>query len=167
MDHTQALALAGYNQWANQRLLRKVARLRWDELLAPAPLSHSSLLGSLVHLLDAQWYWRTGAQTGSLPLQTLTTADFTDFPTLKTRWQHEDEQLIEYIGSLTPTDLSGTVTYRWPQARPRTRPLWQIILHIVNHGTHHRSEIGRYLASLGHSPGDLDFMRYIVKLKDG
>jgi uncharacterized damage-inducible protein DinB len=46
---------------------------------------------------------------------------------------------------------------------PRTRLLWHILQHIVNHGTHHRSEIGNHLAVLGQSPKDLNFMKFVAR----
>jgi hypothetical protein len=36
-----------------------------------------------------------------------------------------------------------------PQARPRTRPLWHIIVDVVNHGTQHRSELALFLTAKG------------------
>jgi uncharacterized damage-inducible protein DinB len=163
MEPEQAITLIDYNAWANRRVLLKAAHLPWDRLNSDAPLSHHSLLASLVHILDTQWYWREGAQSSRLPTQTLSPSNFTNFSSLKKRWEIEDRQLSIFVRNLSPDTLHGFVTYSWPQARPRNKPLWHILMHIVNHGTHHRSEIGRYLASLNLSPGDLDFIKFVSK----
>lgn len=42
----------------------------------------------------------------------------------------------------------------------QSRQVKHILLHILHHATNHRGEVGRYLATLGHSPGDLDFLDY-------
>lgn len=163
MDLEQATTLFEYNAWANHRVLLKVLRLSAVELVAPAPLSHGSILADLVHIVDTQWYWRSGAQTGDLPVNTLSASDFAGLTALRVRWEEEDRLLLDYVQSLSPTELEGVVTYKWPQARPRTRPVWQILMHIYTHGVHHRSEIGRHLATLGQSPGDLDFIKFVLR----
>ena len=163
MEPVQAITLVEYNTWANHRILAKVSGLPASALTVESFLSHKTLLATLVHILDAQWYWREGAQTGALPVNTLTSADFASLQSLKRRWVKEDRLLLEYVKGLTPATLNGQVSYSWPRARPRTRPLWQLLTHIVNHGTHHRSELGQYLATLGRSPGDLDFIKFVSK----
>lgn len=164
MDKEQAITLVEYNTWANHRILLKAAKLPAASLLDGASLSHHSLLGTLIHILDTQWYWREGAQTGKLPIKTLEPADFPSLAALRKRWDEEDRLLLDYVHGLSADELNGSVSYNWLWARPRTRPLWQIIQHIVNHGTHHRSEVGGHLATLGQSPKDLDFIKFVAKM---
>jgi uncharacterized damage-inducible protein DinB len=161
MDRLQAITLVQYNAWANHRLLLKAARLSSADLSAEAGLSHHSVLGTLVHILDAQWYWRTGAQTGLLPHEQLSPSDYVEFRSLRRRWDLEDRLLLEFVSALPADAPLGTVSYRWRGARPRLRPLWHILQHIVNHATQHRSEIGNCLGALGLSPGDLDFIKFV------
>jgi uncharacterized damage-inducible protein DinB len=157
------LALVQYNTWANRRLLQAAARLSPEQLASPCWLSQGSVFSTLLHTLDTQWYWRLGCQEGELPIHSLSEAQLPDLSKLRQYWKAEDQRLETYVKSLTPEQAAGEVLYRWPRARYRSRPLWHIILHIVNHGTHHRSEIGQYLGTLGHSPGDLDFIEFITK----
>jgi uncharacterized damage-inducible protein DinB len=156
----EAIILTAYNSWANRRVILKAGHLDWEQLGAEAGLSHGSLLGELVHLIDTQWSWREGAQSGQIPGKTLAPGDFPDFRALRLRWELEDRRLEEYVGRLSAARLESRVSYSWARARPRSKLLWQILVHIVNHGTQHRSEIGGYLGKLGHSPGDLDFIKY-------
>ena len=163
MNPEEAITLVEYNAWANHRILLKAARLPWEQLNTQTGLSHHTLFGTLVHILDTQWYWREGAQSGNLPMQALSAADFASFASLKRRWELEDRLFLDFVGNLPAGQLQGPVTYSWPWARPRTRPVWHILVHIINHGTHHRSEIGGYLTTLGQSPGDVDFIKYVSK----
>ena len=40
-------------------------------------------------------------------------------------------------------------------------PLWQQMIHQVNHATQHRSEAAMMLTKLGHSPGWLDLLYFV------
>jgi uncharacterized damage-inducible protein DinB len=43
-------------------------------------------------------------------------------------------------------------------------PVWQMLLHLANHGTQHRSEAALLLTGAGRSPGDLDLIDYADSL---
>lgn len=165
MDKKQAITLVEYNIWANHRVLLKAAKLTSAQLLSETSVSHHTIMGTLVHILDTQWYWRKGAQSGKLPTKTLTPKDFPTLLSMRCKWDEEDRLFLQYVKGLSQSKLNSSVTYNWLWARPRSRPLWHILQHIVNHGTHHRSEIGQVLAVLGQSPKDLDFIKFVAKFK--
>ena len=50
---------------------------------------------------------------------------------------------------------------RWLDQEEEGISLWQMLAHVVNHGTQHRSEAAVLLTAAGHSPGDLDMVDYI------
>ena len=163
MRRSEAVALAAYNEWANRRLLSKATGIPQAKLKARAPLAHGSILACLLHMVDTQWYWREGAQFGDLPLDKLDLADFPTLASLRRRSAEEDRLLLAFVRGLSDRRLNGAVSYSWPRAYPRRRSLSHILLHIINHGTHHRSEVGRYMATLGNSPGDLDFITFVAR----
>lgn len=39
-------------------------------------------------------------------------------------------------------------------------PVWQMLVHVVNHGTQHRAEAAALLTAEGRSPGELDLINY-------
>ncbi len=44
-----------YNYWANRRLLGMAKKVTPEQFIAPSSHSFSSLQGTLVHTLDAEW----------------------------------------------------------------------------------------------------------------
>ena len=67
----------------------------------------------------------------------------------------------DYLAGLTDDDLIGIVRYTTDTGLQRERVLWHCLLHVVNHGTQHRSEAAALLTEYGHSPGDLDFTMFL------
>ena len=160
MDHQTMTTLIAYNQWANARLLRKIAHLTPQQLAEPNWLSRGNLFRTLLHTLDTQWGWRVACQQGMFP------PDFTenDFPNIRAMvkfWKEDDQLLLDYANTLSDAQLDQPVHYSWPRARTRSRTLWHVLFHIVNHSSHHRAEIGQYLHTIGRSPGDMDFVFFI------
>ena len=39
-------------------------------------------------------------------------------------------------------------------------PVWQMLVHVINHGTQHRSEAAVLLSAEGRSPGELDLIEF-------
>lgn len=163
LEPAQALVLAEYNRWANARVLRKAVLLAPRPLKAGCWLSRGSILRTLIHLADAQWFWRLACQTAEAPGRSLSEDDFADIGALREFIAAEDEQWVGFLAGLTEARRQSRHTFTWGRSRPRSRELWVLVMHALNHGTHHRAEIGQRLGELGHSPGDLDFLDFAAR----
>lgn len=161
MNTTNIQSLFDYNYWVNQRILDAAAGLSEEQFAASADVSHGSLRGTLVHALGAEWVWRLRCQ-GTSPKALLSQDDFPDLVSLRTRWDEEEHAMREYLAGLTDGDIAGTITsYSRTEGTRFEAPLWQILLHVINHGTQSRSEAAVLLTQYGHSPGDLDYMVFL------
>ena len=75
----------------------------------------------------------------------------TDWPRVYSGWQ-------EYLDGVA--DVAAPVSYQDLKGNAYTTPLWQIVLHVVNHATHHRGQAAGFLRTMGHAPPPLDLIFY-------
>lgn len=146
--------LVNFNFWANDRILAACQKLTTDEFtraVSPDP-GWGSLRGILVHTLDAEYGWRLILQ-GQEANNILEASDFETVAVLKTRWDIEKNAWVDYVNSLSTERLNRGYGEN-SQPGPN---VWQTMLHVIFHGTQHRSEAAAILTGYGHSPGDLDF----------
>lgn len=125
------------------------------------PVSFGSLRGTLVHLISAEWIWRMRASAGISPETMLDEASFPTIDAVKARFVLETEQMRRFLAGLDDAAIDRTVRYTNTKGTPFEDPLWQILLHVVNHGTQFRSEAGVVLTTFGASPGDLDLIAFL------
>ena len=88
--------------------------------------------------------------------------DLSDLEKVRAFWQRDEATMRAYLESLDDDAVNAEIDYGSAQGRAaQSKKLWQIVMHIINHGTHHRSELARYFTDCGHSPGDIDFMDFL------
>ena len=154
-DLTYIQSLYGYNAWANGHLLDAAASLSQADLAKELGASFGSVEGNLLHVLWAQGTW----------LQRFAGGDDPDVPrsgagtdTIREAYTTSNDALRDYVGSLRETDLANTLSYTDTLGNSYAPPLWQPLVHLVNHGTHHRAECAMLLTSLGSPPRQLDYI---------
>jgi uncharacterized damage-inducible protein DinB len=156
------LTLYDYTYWATRRVLAASSRLSPAQFTAPAPHSLGSLRGALVHTLDGECAWRTLYQHQTLAaFGALQEAMFPTVASVEQRWDEEERAMRAYLAGLSDDDLTAYIRYTTPEGAYRERPLWHCLMHVVNHGTQHRSEAAAILTGYGSSPGDLDFTTFL------
>jgi uncharacterized damage-inducible protein DinB len=62
---------------------------------------------------------------------------------------------------LSNEDVQRVVQFTTSHGEPCSAPLWQLMVNVVDHGTHHRSEATAILGKLGCSPGKLDLLVFL------
>ena len=162
MNKQDILTLYQYNQWTNAKILNAASKVTREGYLAPASFPHGGLRGTLVHALFAEWVWRNRWQ-GVSPTIRLKPEEFPTFESLRSRWTEEENHLMSFVGSLTDERLESKFSYRTTDGTPHERILWQAMAHVVNHGTQHRTEAAAILTDLGHSPGDIDMIYFLIE----
>ena len=162
MNKQDILLLYQYNQWANAKILNTAANVTQEQYLASASFPHGGLRGTLVHALFAEWIWRTRWE-GTSPITRLKPEDFPTFESLRTRWLAEEKHLMDFVDAVSDARLNSPFDYQNTSGKPFTQILWQVMAHVVNHGTQHRSEAAAILTDLGHSPGDLDMISFLIE----
>lgn len=153
--------LYDYNRWANARMLEAAARLTFEQLLHEHGHSWGSVHGLLVHMMSAEWIWLRRWQ-GESPKAVLNPSDFPTIEILRAYWDGLEAQLHDFVAAQTGESLESIVTYTNTKGRTFSLPLWQLMGHLANHGTHHRGELAAMFALLEAAHPEEDWYLYFL-----
>jgi uncharacterized damage-inducible protein DinB len=159
MNKQDILLLYKYDQWSSRKILDALSRVTDEQYLAPASFPHGGLRGTLVHALFADWIWRQRWE-GTSPSVRLKPEDFPTVESLRARWAEEEKLLMTFVENVTKEGLNSKFSYKATDGTPHERVLWQAMLHLINHGTQHKTEAAAMLTDFGQSPGDIDMILY-------
>lgn len=147
--------MVAYNKALNKKLWGSVMELTQAQFLQELPYSHGSVRDQMVHLAVVEERWLAGLKND--PAARRRTRDPQDFSTPESvykLWEEIAQEVDAYVDSLTREDL---------EARPRGMrgPIWQVLLHMVNHGTDHRAQVLRALHDFEASTFDQDLIIHL------
>ena len=149
-----------YNVWASRRLLHAVSALSAEELSRNFGTADKSILGTFAHLYMAESNWLARVQEGAAAIQRRTAEDH-QMETLLPKWTEVQNSWKTWAGQLPPEAPDRVIEYLDLRENKWAQPLWQILLHVVNHSTHHRGQISGFLRALGKTPPPLDFIAFV------
>lgn len=143
-----------YNEWANEKILATASRVSDEDLAKERTVSMGSIANELAHIVAAQESW-SSRLSEEAPPATPEPLGEDIVATLRKRYDASHAWLREYAGRLTDEELSRVIDIEW-QGNVYNYRAWKILMHLANHGTQHRAEVGIALLALDASPGDLD-----------
>jgi uncharacterized damage-inducible protein DinB len=152
-----------YSSWATQRLLDVAARLPPEELTRDFQTSDKCVLDTLAHIYAADRFWLSRALAQSRA--TFVDPEDRDLALLQTEWPALHQHWKLWLRDFSDADVAEKkISFEDMRGNPHAKPVWQIVLHVVNHGTHHRGQISGFLRAMGHTPPPLDLMEYYMAL---
>ena len=147
-----------YSAWASQRLVQAASELSSEELVRDFQTSDHSVLGTLVHTFAADRVWLARLRQ-SPHLKYSSEADY-QLSVLQNDWPELYRQWDELLAGLNDEAVRADLTYQDMRGRTWIQPICQLVLHVVNHGTHHRGQVSGFLRTMGRVPPVLDLVAY-------
>lgn len=159
------LTLVDYNYWSNGLILKYADRLKNEQYLERIAYSQKSIHEILVHVLFAEWVWRErlmGISPGKDEIFARYQPDeFTILDQLLDKWFDEEMKMRDFVEKFPEEKLADTFTYETTKGEKLENVFMDVYIHLVFHGMQHRAEAATILHNFNHSPGDIDFIRYI------
>jgi len=152
--------LYDYHYWANAGLLRACEALKpeqWDLPLGP---SWGSVHRLLVHMLDAERIWLARWQ-GDSPTALLKSEELPTLASVRQAWASIEAQLRAFVGQCDDARLDRDLSYANTKGVRYASPLVHLMLHLANHGTHHRGELAALLTLLEVPHPEDDLLYYL------
>ena len=153
-----------YGCRARGRLLHEARQLSHEEFHAESEFGNmGSVYSLLLHTFATDWLWRNLAEDGELDGPPPDAEAYAALPAIESSWQQEKAAFRSFLASLDEGELEETVRTVDPAGNPHAFLRWKMVQHMLTHAMQHRSETAAVLTSLGRSPGNLDYLFFIIE----
>jgi len=138
---------AAYNTWASQKLITLILSLPEEQHKAEIGGSHGTLYHTVLHMWDAEsaWWQRMKLHERIIrPSENFkgTMRDVSNGLISQSRlWE-------EWVAQASELVLDHVFQYQGTNGTQYKQPIWQMLLHVFNHGTYHRGQLVSMLRQL-------------------
>ena len=151
MNLQDVRTLVDYHYWARDRVLDAVERIEPAQFTKPLGNSFSSIRDTLVHVYWADWLWGERWQ-GRVPDLTFEPAKYPDVAALRGVWVDHERQMRALVEQFGEVGIQQAITYRNLKGQQSTELFWQLLQHVVNHGTYHFGQVTTMLRQMHAEP---------------
>jgi uncharacterized damage-inducible protein DinB len=148
-----------YHHAITRRVWDSIDKITEEQFLVDDSYSKGSIRNLMVHLANTDLNWLTGLKNlPDIRPQLKKHEAYPDRVNARAYWESVAKDVAEYVENLTETKLNEN-------PKDIDAPRWAILLHLVNHGTDHRSTVLQKLTELGAPTFDQDFMIWLLERK--
>ena len=145
-DYTRILA--AYNSWANRKLIAVISETGEENSMLEQKSSFNTILKTVLHISDAQeiWLYRLHGESPSGRPGGEFHGNIFDACALL---QVSSDKLEQYVAHLDGSALNEVIRYKNIKGDPFESTVFEIISHVVNHGSYHRGQLVTMLRNIG------------------
>ncbi len=131
-----------------------IMQLPHDQFTQAMDYSHGSVRGQIRHLISVDDGWFSDLR-GAPSLRD--PEELPDRASIRAYWDEVEQIMRDYLAALRDEMLSTKPL----SGEDEDLLLWQVLLHVVNHGTDHRAQLLRLLNDLGVETTSQDYIFYV------
>jgi uncharacterized damage-inducible protein DinB len=135
-----------------------VTPLSYEQFTRDAGYSHGSVRDQIIHLINVDELWFSELQSVA-PSEPFPSASSDDREIIRAHGDSVEQRMRDYLA-----ELRDEMLFDRPIKEPeedKNLIVWQVLLHVVNHGTDHRAQLLRLLHDMGAKTTSQDFIFYI------
>lgn len=135
---------------------RYVTQLSEEQFTQHVDYSRGSVRDQILHLISCDDTWFSGLRGVEIP-EDLNPADLPDRESIRAHWDNVEQSMRDYLAQLRDDMLFDKPL----DGEDKDLILWQVLLHVANHGTDHRAQLLRLLNDLGVKTTSQDYIFYV------
>src|SRR3954471_23808357 len=153
-----------YLTWSITLVLDAVKQLSPEEYAKHRGSSYGGIQGTLEHIYQADmvWFSRLAGEPFAKISDVPVPASFQD---LEREWLALLQRIQNWMSQLQPHQFGIEIRYSNSQGVAYSTPIWQIVLHLVNHSTYHRGQVITMLRQAGMKAPTTDLIVYYRSLE--
>jgi uncharacterized damage-inducible protein DinB len=152
-----------YSYWANHRYFAVAEGLTGEQLHKMQGHSWGDVHAMFVHMMSSEWVWLQRWH-GASPKAHLSKEDFPPLASVKERAGQIEAEMRAFIEAQTEETLQSVITYSNFSGETFHVPLWQMLMHVANHATHHRGELAAMFALMDVPHPEEEAIQYFLNL---
>ena len=133
-----------------------ITSLSPEQFIQNMDYSHGSVRNQIVHLMSADDTWFSELRGIEIP-ESLNPANFDDRKIVRAYWDNVERNMRDYLAKLRD-DMLFDKPFK---GEDKVLIIWQVLLHVINHGTDHRAQLLRLLYDFGFKTGSQDYIFYV------
>jgi uncharacterized damage-inducible protein DinB len=148
-----------FMRWADDIMFAALSQAPPDQIIVDRGSSFKSLFDTLNHVYLAELVWLRRVQ-GQQDAKITDLPSPADMDALGRAWPEVHRAWIDWSRSQSGDDFQKPLIFRNMKGAETQLPHWQLVLHLVNHGSYHRGQVATMLRQAGIKPPGTDLIAF-------